>query len=177
MGALDFIEKELSTTDSEWIAQLYNSEYQGLIDYAKYIVFDKNFAEDSVQEVFAIAAEKISDLRSSEKPVGWLYRTLQNVVYNKNREIIKPNKIFERIMQFSQKSDIGVAESFESQLLFFESYKNLVKELDWILLQERYCDGYQYDDLAKRHNLSVSACKMRILRAKSVLRKEMEKNL
>lgn len=100
MGALDFIEKELSTTDSEWIAQLYNSEYQGLIDYAKYIVFDKNFAEDSVQEVFAIAAEKISDLRSSEKPVGWLYRTLQNVVYNKNREIIKPNKIFERIMQF-----------------------------------------------------------------------------
>ena len=166
MHITDFISDKMNSDDSKLLEELYSSEYQNLINYAGYILYNSDYVEDVVQETFAIAVQKIADLQSSNNQVGWLYRTLQNVVRNKNRDLQKPNKIISKITQ----------SMFESNILFYESYKHHLSEIDWTLLCERYCDGYQYEELSKRHNLSVSACKMRILRAKSVLRKEIQKD-
>ena len=177
MHFLDPISKKMNSADSELIELLYNSEYQNLLNYSKYILYNTDYSEDVVQETFMIAVEKITYLRDSENQVGWLYRTLQNIVRNKNREIQRSNNILNKLTNSTAKLSLEKTVPFESQLLFDESYKHLVSENDWALLYERYCEGYQYKDISKRYNLSVSACKMRILRAKSVLRREITKNM
>lgn len=170
------ITDKMNSDDSELLIKFYNLEYQNLLNYAEYILYNSDCSEDVVQETFAIAVEKIIDLRNSENQVGWLYRTLQNVVRNKNRELQKPNRLLKKMTQSLFEQGSEMVAPFETQLLFCESYKHCISEIDWTLLCERYCDGYQYDELSKRHNLSVSACKMRILRAKSILRKEILKD-
>lgn len=176
MHITDFISDKMNSDDSKLLEELYSSEYQTLINYAGYILYNSDYVEDVVQETFAIAVQKIADLQSSNNQVGWLYRTLQNVVRNKNRDLQKPNKIISKITQSMFDQIFPTTAEFESNILFYESYKHHLSEIDWTLLCERYCDGYQYEELSKRHNLSVSACKMRILRAKSVLRKEIQKD-
>lgn len=170
------ITDKMNSDDSELLIKFYNLEYQNLLNYAEYILYNSDCSEDVVQETFSIAVEKIIDLRNSENQVGWLYRTLQNVVRNKNRELQKPNRLLKKMTQSLFEQGSEMVAPFETQLLFCESYKHCISEIDWTLLCERYCDGYQYDELSKRHNLSVSACKMRILRAKSILRKEILKD-
>lgn len=172
----DFISGKMNSADRKLLEEIYKSEYQNLINYAGYILYNSECVEDAVQETFTIAVYKITDLRSSNNQVGWLYRTLQNVVRNKNREIQKPNKLTNKIIQSIPDQVPETTVEFESNILFYESYKQHLSETDWTLLCERYCEGYQYEELSKRHNLSISACKMRILRAKSVLRKEIEKD-
>ena len=176
MHITDFISDKMNSDDSKLLEELYSSEYQNLINYAGYILYNSDYVEDVVQETFAIAVQKIADLQSSNNQVGWLYRTLQNVVRNKNRDLQKPNKIISKITQSMFDQIFPTTAEFESNILFYESYKHHLSEIDWTLFCERYCDGYQYEELSKRHNLSVSACKMRILRAKSVLRKEIQKD-
>lgn len=172
----DFISGKINSADRKLLEEIYKSEYQNLINYAGYILYNSECVEDAVQETFTIAVYKITDLRSSNNQVGWLYRTLQNVVRNKNRELQKPNRLLKKMTQSLFEQGSEMVAPFETQLLFCESYKHCISEIDWTLLCERYCDGYQYDELSKRHNLSVSACKMRILRAKSILRKEILKD-
>ena len=99
MHITDFISDKMNSDDSKLLEELYSSEYQNLINYAGYILYNSDYVEDVVQETFAIAVQKIADLQSSNNQVGWLYRTLQNVVRNKNRDLQKPNKIISKITQ------------------------------------------------------------------------------
>ena len=66
------------------IQKIYEAEYEKLVRCAiSYLKVGNNKAhvvsraEDVVQDMFALAWERRRDVLSSEKPVGWLYITLQ----------------------------------------------------------------------------------------------------
>ncbi|MDB7957746.1 RNA polymerase sigma factor [Flavonifractor plautii] len=116
MHITDFISDKMNSDDSKLLEELYSSEYQNLINYAGYILYNSDYVEDVVQETFAIAVQKIADLQSSNNQVGWLYRTLQNVVRNKNRDLQKPNKIISKITQSMFDQIFPTTAEFESNI-------------------------------------------------------------
>ena len=69
----------------------------------------------------------------------------------------------------------GIEPSFESYILFSESYKGLLKKADWDILIDFYCNGYQYKDLSEKYHKSISACKMQVMRAKKTLVQALKK--
>lgn len=170
-------EVNLNSTDFGLLEQLFSSEYEGLVDYARVILYNRELAEDVVQDTFIIGTQKITDLRDSVSPVGWLYYVLQNVVKNKNRQCQKIRALVEKIPLLSGDEAFGVEPSFESQVIFADGseYRDFLKEEDWSIIKDFYCDGYRYSDLSKKYNKSVSACKMRVLRAKNTLAEKINK--
>ncbi|MDB7890178.1 sigma factor, partial [Flavonifractor plautii] len=125
MHITDFISDKMNSDDSKLLEELYSSEYQNLINYAGYILYNSDYVEDVVQETFAIAVQKIADLQSSNNQVGWLYRTLQNVVRNKNRDLQKPNKIISKITQSMFDQIFPTTAEFESNILFYENFNQV----------------------------------------------------
>lgn len=176
MDTLCFEYTNLNRTDSELLERLFLSEYKDLVDYTRFIVYCKDWAEDIVQEAFMIGIEKISDLRDSKNQVGWMYRTVQNIVLNRNREFMRLNELIQKVTVASDHETAGVEPPFEPQILFDEGYKDLLKKSDWEILKDYYCNGYQYKELSKKYGKSVSACKMQVLRAKTALAKKLRGN-
>lgn len=167
---------KLGKADSELLEWLFHSEYKDLFDYVRHILYISEWAEDAVEEVFVIGIEKISDLRDSPNQVGWLYRTLQNVVSNKNREAQRLGKLIEKVKNSSDSGAVGIEPSFEQHILFNNGYKGLLKEADWNILIDFYCRGYKYKDLSEKYGKSISACKMQVMRAKNILAKKLKEN-
>lgn len=175
MSRFHFRSANLSKEDSELIAKLFQSQYEDLVDYTRFIVCCSDWAEDIVQEAFVIGVQKISDLRESENQVGWLYRTVQNITKNKNRKFMHLNKLMQLATLDKLSESSGIEPSFESYILFSESYKGLLKKADWDILIDFYCNGYQYKDLSEKYHKSISACKMQVMRAKKTLVQALKK--
>lgn len=163
----------LSSDDLPWFSQIFCQYYDELVHYARAVVYYKDWAEDVVQEAFIIGIQKKVDLKESPNQVGWLYRTVQNVARNKNRKLMRLNKLLEEIAQGDYKDSAKAEFSFEPYVLFREGYKGLLKKDDWNLLVDFYCNGYVYTELSVKYGKSVSACKMQIMRAKNTLAKKI----
>ena len=173
MNSTDFQDNKLSNDALQWFSQIFSQCYEDLVNYARTIVYYKDCAEDVVQEAFIIGIQKKVALKESSNPVGWLYLTVQNVARNKNRKLLRLNKLIEEIARGDHK-DFGKAEfSFEPYILFRESYKGLLKKDDWNLLIDFYGNGYAYKEMAEKYGKSISACKMQVMRAKNTLAKKI----
>ena len=51
MHITDFISDKMNSDDSKLLEELYSSEYQNLINYAGYILYNSDYVEDVVQEM------------------------------------------------------------------------------------------------------------------------------
>jgi len=74
---------------NDYFDRLYTEWWLGLIKYAYRLTFDKNLAEEIVQETFIEAYKKSEMLQRHENPVGWLYVTTRNIAKASLRKIEK----------------------------------------------------------------------------------------
>ena len=152
--------------DEQMFSALIDAEYEGLLRYTKSVLKNrgKDFdAEDAVQEMLIFAWKNRDKLFSSEKPVGWLYR----VLYFKTLEIIRDdNKWLKNLLALETAFESAVEESPSN-----DSISSLVSEEEYEILRLIYVDGYSYQEICKKYNLSKSALGMRINRIKKKLQK------
>ena len=72
--------------DRSALAGIYDRFSAGLYDTAAAMLRDRHEAADAMQDVFLIAAERISQLREPERLKPWLYAILCNEVYRRSRK-------------------------------------------------------------------------------------------
>lgn len=155
---------------SECMATLekyYRDEYSDMLSFAAYMLNSHSLAEVAVQETFVTALNNMDKLAASEKPVGWLYNTLKNVIRHIRRDV---NRVTSTLISLEDAPETA-SESFDS-----DTYLTLIgteKSEDLSLLTQFYVYGYSLKELAEQYNVSVGTIKMRIKRAKERLRKKL----
>lgn len=154
--------KRLSPAQIVELERYYKENYDFLFHYAWHRLHDEDRAHVAVQETFLIAAERIEALLASEKPVGWLVKTLQFTLLALKREQAAHDR---QIVSISDCDTLSAPQELEPQELDF-------RDPDLALLKAYYEDGYSVKELAEQMNTSEGALKMRVHRAKQRLRKK-----
>lgn len=151
----------------EALDSLYKANYKCLYQIALNAVHNPDNAMDLVQETFKIACEKSNECLSSPNPHGWLVIAIGHVIGNYIQKQPNIMKYIVPLADWDQPTEmlISVAKKYEG-LIESETLSLLI----WVYCQER-----PYQEIADKLDISLSACKKRIQRAKEKFRTEYEK--
>jgi len=150
------------------IEQLYRTHYTELYRYVLQTMGDAQQAEDIVQQAFLVAAKRPEELMKSPKPIGWIYRTAQNIMKNTQRSMVRMQLLITKLLQMQPEHTVSMLHRDSTLFL-----RDIICPEEFELLKAFYLDGYSYMELAQRYQISLSACKMRIFRAKQRLSKAL----
>lgn len=153
--------------NDDFFDNLYLKWYQCLLKYAYRLTLDKSLAEEIVQETFTEAYKKVELLQQHENVAGWLYVTTKNIARSYLRKAMKINASIH-------------TEEFEPPVMYEDNISyyladNLSKEESDIITRF-YKDRQPVTEIAEDLSISISACKMRLKRARDKLKKSYEKN-
>jgi len=146
--------------------QLYLAYFQELIKYVYHLTYEKHMAEEIVQDTFIQAYKKIDLLAKHENPAGWLYVAARNITKAYTRDYLKIKALLPL-----ENRDINIAIE-DSEDIFLSNYLN--KEEAKIIIKF-YVEKKSIAEIAKELRISLSACKMRIKRARDKLKSNYEK--
>ena len=150
-----------------FIQALYIEYGRDLYQRAYQLLGDQGQAEELLQETFLIAARKAQQLQEHPNIIGWLHKTLSNLIYKQWQKI--------NITAFPFGDDI---ERFPAEWDGADLAQILpqgLSEQEQHILLLRYQDNYSYQEIANILGISQSACGMRLQRAIKHCRALLEK--
>ncbi|MEO9804741.1 MAG: RNA polymerase sigma factor [Reichenbachiella sp.] len=160
---------QLQQGDKNAMGELYSRYF--MLVFNKCLSFSKNSedAGDQAQEIMLRVMEKISSFKGDSRFSTWLYSVTFNYCTDQARK--KKRSYFESI---DNKYDL-IDESYEELQACVEASKKAeqltcvlsdISEEDKQLLVMKYQQGKSVEDIRSMYNLSKSAVKMRLLRAR-----------
>jgi len=144
----------------------YREQWQRLCKLAAIKLGNTDFAEEVVEYTFLTAWVKRQEFLGSPNPVGWLFRTLEFKILNITRNRAR---IVHCISEDDIK-DLGYCDTMDPLL----SFRGMIPDEELHLLYRRYVRNTPYQELAAEMEISLSACKMRVKRAKERFAKACE---
>ena len=160
----------------EWKAQkelylLYADEMMSIaIRYAK----DKNSAKDLVQETFLTFFKKIDQFDDAKGTVGgWIRRILINQAFKNFRKNQKIVFVEEEIFTAEISHQTSIIEELEA-----EDILNLLAHLPKgcrIIFNLKVIEGYSHNEIGELLEITPSASRAQLTRAKKLLRGYIEK--
>lgn len=152
------------------IEQLYKDMYVPMCVRAESVLKDKSLAEEAVQDVFQIACSKPEAVFSCGNPEGWLMITLRYVMNNvRRRQISLSNLLAKLACQVD-----AVVTSPENDICFDDLCRKVLGESDYKLIKRVVDDKCTMLEAAEEQGITVHACKKRVHRAKTKLKKHFE---
>lgn len=145
------------------IEKCYSEERESLVRYGILLMGNAFDAEDILHEAMIVAINNEEKWTLAQNKVAWLRGVMKNLARNEIRKRIRETNYLQK--QQGNQSDI-VHEVTNVSL----EYGGLIPDKDLSLLILFYCDGYHLNDLASMYGIGLSACKMRILRARGRLK-------
>ena len=169
-------------TDEDVIARVLDGEkqqfehlvsrYQGaLYRHAVSIVLDHDAAADMVQDAFVRAYLRLAECRDPSRFRAWLFRTLRNRCFDYLKEASRRNVRLddvEPILLDEADGPAALAERSEMRTGITRALAQLSPALREAFVMH-YVDGMPYETMAELLDASVSALKMRALRAREAL--------
>ena len=160
----------MTSEQKKQIEELYLQMFETLMVYSR-ISFDSiSLAEEAVQETFRIACQKPESVCNSANPQGWLVNTLKNTIRNMNSNRATAKRIVETYFM-TQFKEISFTED---QINLNILYENVADMEEFKLLCEMVIQGKSHAEMAKARNISISACKKRVQRAKETLQRKIK---
>ncbi len=142
---------------NSFLQQLYQSQYERMLNVAYRMVGSIELAQDLVQDVFLLALLHKAELSTHPMPEKWLMLTLKNLAQNERRGMQKHLSI-----------PLESAEAFQTAppTLSLELYlpKGL-SEAERTILLWRFEKRMEYREIADRLGISETGCRSRISRA------------
>jgi RNA polymerase sigma-70 factor (ECF subfamily) len=156
--------------DTQRFAELVG-RYQGaLYRYAVALVLDHDAAADMVQDAFVRAYTHLRDCRDRTKFRAWLYQTLRHRCLDYLKEASRRNVSIEEAGPIVDPA-AGPAAVVERQRMREDLHQALAalpaQQREAFIL--RYVEDVAYQEMAELLDASVSALKMRVLRAREAL--------
>lgn len=146
--------------------KLYTENFKDLFKYAYRLTYEKNMAEEIVQDAFAEAYRKIELLSKHENPVGWLYVTTKNIARVYIREYQKLKKLLPL-----EDNEIAVADEEREELLL----RNYLNREETNIIIKFYLEKKPLIEISREYDITLSACKMRLKRARDKFWENYEK--
>ncbi len=156
--------------------QVLLKRYEGMVfDLAHQYADDPEAAEDLAQDVFLTAYRRIDDLQKPDRFASWLYGIALNRGRDHAKNVRRDTHPFSRSEQAETAIRDNGAATPDDQIVANERGDQLWDALDKLsstyatpfLL--KYRDGLTYKAMSKRLDISVSALKVRVHRARKKL--------
>lgn len=155
--------------------------YEGMVfDLTNQYANQPEDVEDLAQDIFLKAYRRIDDLRNPDQFASWLYGIALNQCRDYVKNVRRETYPFSRTGQEDADIVARETEAQDERLISNERSEQL-----WAALEElsstyatpfllKYRDGLTYNAMSKRLDVSVSALKVRVHRARKKLRKLLE---
>lgn len=163
-----------------WLEKLHAAHYVTLLRLAQNRLFamtgSSSEAEDVVQDVFVLAAEK--DIQHLENPLRWLMKATVNLCHERTRrayhETEKGQRLVRAKLDHSADRSVLSFERQESETEALELLLALEQTLspeDWNILRLYCLEKVPIDELSAKLNLPINTLRVRICR----IRKKYQK--
>jgi RNA polymerase sigma-70 factor (ECF subfamily) len=157
--------------DKQQFEHLVRRYQHALYRHAVSIVLDHDAAADMVQDAFVRAYLNLKECRDTSRFRAWLFRTLRNRCFDHLKAASRRNVPLDDIEPISLDDADGpaaLAERSETRTAIRRALATLPPVLREAFVMH-YVDGMSYDSIAELLDASVSAIKMRALRAREAL--------
>lgn len=166
--------EKLKRGDDQAFEELYHSYKEPAVRFCNSILKDTEESENIIQEVFV----KIWNRRSTINPelnfTSYLFTIIKNRVFDYLKEIKKNDflreKFWEKVLEY-QAVDNEVKEERFAKVK--EAVENL-SEKRKIIIKLNYEEGKSYEEIANQLNISKNTVKNQLVKAKQVIRKQLE---
>ena len=160
--------------DTSSYAALVGRYQATLHRYARGMVRDPDLASDLVQESFVKAYTRLASCRDPSRFGAWMYRIVVNRCRDHLKRQRRPALQLEEHTAAAPESD-GPAQRVdraELRLLLDRTLATLPEpQREAFLL--RHVEGHSYEDMSAMLDVSVSALKMRVMRARVALQERL----
>ena len=151
----------------EFVEDLYRGMYDRLTRYALDALKDPARAEDIVQSTFELVCLNVNTLMNHGSPRGWILVTFRNLLRSSAKERVGDIMLLERLQNKFIIEQNSNRENIDPDIL----YGNLLTNEDYRLLREFVDSESTIVEFSEKRGLSVEACKKRLQRARSRLRR------
>jgi RNA polymerase sigma-70 factor (ECF subfamily) len=147
-----------------------------LYRYALAMVLDRDTAAELAQDTLVASYQKLRGCRDPDRFAAWVFRTLRNRCLDHLKD---PRRRHVPIQTQANHLVADDGDGAEAALRAIALYRPLHSALEALspLLREpfllRHLDGMSYEDMSEVLGASVSALKMRVMRARELLRAEL----
>ena len=156
--------------DTEQYASIVERYQRALYRHAVAMVLDHDAAADMVQDAFVRAYTNLKECRDPRRFRAWLFQTLRNRCLDYLKEPRRGHLRFDDAEPLLSNADGPAAfvDTRELQLDITRALARLPAEQREAFVMH-YVDGLDYESMADMLEVSVSALKMRALRARQAL--------
>lgn len=150
------------------VTEIWLTSKAGIYNYALKQTKDKEIANEITQQVLMKVYQACFKNREVHNVRSWLFQIAHNAIIDYQKQQQKKNFV-------NLDSSISDHPSVWSDLaIFIEPLISFIPEKYAIPLKMHVFEGLKQKEIAAQLNLGLSATKSRILRAKNLLRKEIE---
>ncbi len=168
------------SSNSRCLEELYLRYHLKVRKYCHTILKDKETAGDMMQDTFIKVSSHLAKLKNASTFVGWLFQIARNLCLDhiKRQSKTKAARIEETLDLADEIIDLEDLEAKEFQITLMEILINELNEQDKKMLKLKYVDKISIKGIQAEFELSESAVKMRLARArKKVLRMYNKKGI
>jgi RNA polymerase sigma-70 factor (ECF subfamily) len=155
---------------------IYHALFPLLFRISYRITGDTTAAEDLCQEAFVRYLQRTAPLPSPDQAKYWLIRVVRNLSYNYEKRKGRERRALDRLYH-EPKRNIASLETealrSESSKLVQEALKRLPFKLRTSLVLREYA-GLSYREIARSLHISESNVKVRVFRARELLKKILD---
>lgn len=164
--------------DNNCLGELYN-RYYGKV-YRKCLSFSKNQEDafDLAQDILMKTFSNIESFKGSSKFSTWLFAITSNhcisqAVKSKRECPLHEGTDWNLMAEDPDGDEIEVRKNREDMELNIDDYLMRLPEIDRKMLELKYFHSYSVKELQREFNLTVSAVKMKLLRARLKMQQMM----
>jgi len=162
--------------DNNCLGKLYERYYKKV--YHKCLSFTRNpdEANDIAQDILMKAFANITSFKGKSKFATWLFAITKNhcIAYSRERKNIHFENIIYNENLAEEPTDLNERELYEQRELILDCMLKDIRETERKMLILKYQQNYSIKDLQKELNISASAVKMRLQRARQKVQKLYE---
>lgn len=163
-----------------WLEKLHTAHHGTLLRLAqnrlRAMTGSTSEAEDVVQDVFLLAAEK--DIRGLENPLPWMMKATvlmcKKRLDRNKRDVEKEKRVIKRTLDFSADRSVYAVEREESQAATVElmlTIEQILSPEEWAILREYCLIGIPIEEISARRGIPVNTLRVRICRIRKKLAK------
>lgn len=146
----------------EYLHHLYEDNHDWMVGVAGVWIINKADAEDIVQDVFLVGAEKIDALMKHENPSAWLNATLKYLIMNYNR--LHANRVN---VPLEECADLVAPEDGEP---IWHTLPSQLSDIDKDILTWHFETKMSYEEMSKKLGITAGACRVRVCRLVGICR-------
>lgn len=152
-------------------AQLVRRHQNAMYRYALALGLDEDTALDLLQDTFVKAWERLRQCRDQERVRAWLFRMFRNTILDWRRDIRRTE------VPLAAVAEPADDEDWPERHALGDAIGAALAALPPILREAfllRHHAGHSFEEISETTGISLSAAKMRVVRARDALRQALD---